>query len=128
MKAKCLLDVELRGVLKHIYTSRISGSLGRRVLDVVKSYDAASASFEEAKASLQKEFGVKGEDGQVSYKDGHVVLQEDKADEFHKEYNSLLDQDFAVKKLSIDDLEDIPSISAREIQLLSEAGFIRALN
>lgn len=125
MKSKYLVSQEVQSAVSHVYGSRLHGALSRKVFTLATTFDKGLAEFLKSKNDLQQEYVSKDENGNPMQKDGNYIIPDDKLEEFNSKYNDLLETEFPVKRLDIEDVEEVPSISAKEIKTLIDAGLVR---
>lgn len=126
MKATLLQNETLMGVLKMLYQSRLPGSITKKVMYLVLSYDEAKDALSADIKTLQNKYGEKNDKGELVSEDGRVVFTPEKRKQFDDEYLALMDKNYGIGLLSQNDVDKIPGITGEEMKVLLDAGLISA--
>lgn len=112
--------VESNGSLKKLNTAEgLPFKIALSIARDIKSIDEVLQVYENKRKELINKYGEKDENGELVIKDGNVKLTDRAA--FVNEFNALAmeDVDIEIKKISVDDLENVTSLTPSDINDIS---------
>lgn len=102
-------------IVKKLIEYKLPVKTSFRLMTLVKTLDAKLQTFEECRVSLVKKYGELNEETQ------QISVKPENVEEFAKEYQELLKEEFEVdfSKIGVESLPDDVSISVSELQKVS---------
>ena len=125
MKGNEFENVVLKNTLTKLYYTEFNGSLSKKILLVVLSYEEANWDFVKEKTDLQNKYAERNEDGTVKTEAGKVLFSEENRAAFDAEFSALLNKSYKVVTIEPSELEQIPHVTAAELKSLVDANIVK---